>query len=396
MAVTTTARGTDVVTDEMLARFDERAPGYDRDNTFFTEDFEELRASGFFRASLPLDYGGAGLTLGEINRVLRRIAYVAPATAVAVNMHHYFVGLSADLHRAGDPSCDWVLERAAAGDIFAAGHGEAGNDIPVLLSSTNAVRVDGGWSFTGHKIFGSLSPVWDQLGIHGMDTSDPANPKLVHAFMPRDARGYRIEETWDTLGMHATMSNDTILDGVFVPDEATPIVCPAGFAGAGMFHVALFAWALLGFAGVYSSIARRAFDDTVTSVHQRRSIALTRSMAYHPEVQHHVAEMRIHLEGMTAHLDRVCDDWSTGVDHGMDWPAKIVACKYDVVNRAWSVVDTALDLSGGAGIFRRSRFERLFRDARLGRIHPGNSMLTHELVGKLSLGIDPDEQPRWG
>jgi alkylation response protein AidB-like acyl-CoA dehydrogenase len=392
----TTVPTTDVLTDEMLARFDERAPRYDRDNAFFDEDFEELRASGFFRASLPPDYGGAGMNLGEINRLLRRIAYVAPATAVAVNMHHYFVGLCADLHRAGDTSTDWVLERAAAGDIFAAGHGEAGNDIPVLLSSTNAVRVDGGWRFTGHKIFGSLSPVWTQLGIHGMDTSDPANPRVVHAFMPRDANGYRIEDTWDTLGMHATMSNDTILDDVFVPDEATPIVCPAGFAGAGMFHVALFAWALLGFAGVYSSIARRAFDETVARMHQRHSIALTRSMAYHPEVQHNVAEMRIHLEAMTAHLDRVCDDWSTGVDHGMEWPVKIVACKYDVVNRAWSVVDTALDLSGGAGIFKRSRFEQMFRDARLGRIHPGNTMLTHELVGKLSLGINPDEQPRWG
>jgi len=80
----------------------------------------------------------------------------------------------------------------------------------------------------------------------------------------------------------------------------------------------------------------------------------------------------------------------------MDWPTKIVACKYDVVNRAWAVVDTAFDLTGGAGIFKRSRFEQLFRDARLGRIHPGNTLLTHELVGKLSLGINPDEQPRWG
>jgi alkylation response protein AidB-like acyl-CoA dehydrogenase len=396
MSTTDTHITTDLLTDEMLARFDERAPVYDRNNSFFTEDFEELRACGYFHASLPTDFGGPGLNLGEINRLQRRIAYVAPATAVAVNMHHYFVGLCADLHRAGDPSGDWVLQRAADGDIFAAGHGEAGNDIPVLLSSTNAVRVDGGWEFTGHKIFGSLSPVWTQLGIHGMDTSDPANPKVVHAFMHRDTPGYRIEETWDTIGMRATQSNDTILDRVFVPDEATILVCPAGFAGAGMFQVALFAWALLGFAGVYASIARRAFDETVTRMHQRGSVALTRSMAYHPEVQHQVAEMRIHLEAMNAHLDRVCDDWSNGVDHGMDWPAKIVACKYDVVNRAWSVVDNALDLSGGAGIFKRSRFEQLFRDARLGRIHPGNSMLTHELVGKLSLGINPDEQPRWG
>ena len=35
--------------------------------------------------------------------------------------------------------------------------------------------------------------------------------------------------------------------------------------------------------------------------------------------------------------------------------------------------------------------QQLFRDARLGRIHPGNSLLTHEVVGKLSLGINPDE-----
>ena len=165
-----------------------------------------------------------------------------------------------------------------------------------------------------------------------MDVSDPANPQVVHAFLHRDAPNYRIEETWDTLGMRATMSNDTILDRTFVPDEATTIVSPAGFAGAGLFHVALFAWALLGFAAVYSSIARRAFDEVVGKMHDRTSVALTRSMAYHPGVQHDVAEMRIHLEAMTAHLDRVCDDWANGVDHGMDWPTKIVACKYDVVD----------------------------------------------------------------
>ena len=384
------------LTEEMLTRFDERAPIYDRENAFFTEDFEELRAAGYFTASLPTEYGGAGMNLLEINRLQRRIAYVAPATAVAINMHHYFVGMCADMHRAGDPSGDWVLSKAAEGKIFAAGHGEAGNDIAVLLSSATATRVEGGWEITGHKIFGSLSPVWDYLGVHAMDASDPANPKIVHAFVDRDAPGLRIEETWDALGMRATASHDTILDRVFVSDEATTLVCPAGFAGAGLFHVALFAWALLGFAGVYSSIARRTFDDTVARMHDRKSVALTRSMAYHPGVQHHIAEMRIHLEAMTAHLDRVCDDWINGVDHGMDWPVKIMACKHDVVTRAWSVVDTALDLTGGAGIFKRSRFEQLFRDCRLGRIHPGNSLLTHEVVGKLSLGINPDEQPRWG
>ena len=384
-----------MLTDDMLARFDERAPRYDRENSFFTEDFEELRESGYLLASVPTEFGGA-LNLAQINKMQRQIAYVAPATAVGINMHHYFVGLCADLHRSGDPSGDWVLTKAAEGHVFAAGHGEGGNDIPVLLSSSSAERVDGGWAITGHKIFGSLSPVWTYLGVHAMDTSDPENPKVVHAFVDREAQNYRIEQTWDTLGMRATASNDTILERTFVPDEATMLVCPAGFAGAGLFHVSLFAWALLGFAAVYSSIARRAYDDAVAAMQERRSITLTRSFAYHPGVQHDVAEMRIHLEAMTAHLDRVCDDWANGIDHGADWPAKIFACKHDVVTRAFAVVDTALDLTGGSGIFKRNRIEQLFRDARLGRFHPGNSLLTHELVGKLSLGINPDEQPRWG
>jgi alkylation response protein AidB-like acyl-CoA dehydrogenase len=73
-----------------------------------------------------------------------------------------------------------------------------------------------------------------------------------------------------------------------------------------------------------------------------------------------------------------------------------LAAIYHAVVWSWGVLDRALDLSGGFGIFRRAGLERLFRDARLGRIHPANSMLTHEIVGKSLLGISPDEQPRWG
>jgi alkylation response protein AidB-like acyl-CoA dehydrogenase len=396
MTTPTSTAADELLTDEMLDRFDARAVSYDRDNQFFEEDFEELRASGYLNAPLPAAFGGPGLDLHAVNRLQRRLAYHAPATAVAVNMHLYWVGLAADLHRAGDHSCDWILQRAAEGHVLAAGHGEAGNDLPLLLSSSSATRVDGGWDITGHKIFGSLSPVWTYLGVHAMDTSDPAAPRIVHGFIHRDAANYRIDETWDTLGMRATQSHDTILEGTFVSDDATVLVCPAGFAGAGMYQVALFAWALLGFAGVYSAIAQRAFDEVTAALPRRSSVALSRSMAYHPEVQHHVAEMRIRLEAINAHLDRVCADWSTGVDHGIEWPLKIVACKYDVVTRAWEVVDTAIELTGGGGIFKRSRIEQLFRDARMGRFHPGNTLLTHELVGKMSLGINPDEQPRWG
>ena len=157
----TTTTGTAYLTDDMLARFDERAAVYDRENRFFDEDFAELRQSGYLDIAIPEKFGGPGLRLSEALALQRRLAYVAPATALGVNMHLYFTGTAADVHRAGDPSCDWILERAAAGDVFAAGHGEAGNDLPVLMSSARAERVDGGYKFYAHKIFGSLAPVWD-------------------------------------------------------------------------------------------------------------------------------------------------------------------------------------------------------------------------------------------
>ncbi len=393
---TTAVSPANLLTDEMLQRFDERAPVYDRENRFFDEDFEELLQSGYLNAALPEKYGGAGLNLAEVMKLQQKLAYYAPATAIAVNMHFYWTGLAADMVRMGDESVRWILEEASRGHIFAAGHGESGNDVPILLSTARAERVEGGWKFYGHKIFGSLSPVWTYLGLHGMDTSDPENPKVVHAFLARDAEDFHIVETWDTLGMRATQSHDTILEGAFVPDERIALVCPPGEAGAGLFQLCIDAWALLGFAAVYAGIAQRAFDMTIESAKTRTSIALTRPMAYHPELQHEVARMRLALESLNAHLNGVCNDWVQGFDDPMEILVKIIAAKYMVVTQAWQVVDTALELSGGSGIFKRSRMEQLFRDARLGRIHPANSMLTHEFLAKASLGISGDESPRWG
>ena len=393
--MTTMTTTTELLTDEMLARFDARAAIYDRENRFFDEDWDELRQSGYLLAAVPTEFGGAGLRLDEIAQLQGRLAYHAPATAVAVNMHLYWTGVAADLLRSGDTSCRWMLERAAAGEIFAAIHGEAGNDIPLLLSSAKAEKVPGGWEITGHKICGSLSPVWTLAGFHAMDTSDPTNPKIVHGFLPRNTAGYEIIETWDTLGMRATQSHDTVLDRAFVADENIVLVCPAGFAGAGLFQVSVFAWALMGFATVYLGAARRAFDITVDRMPKRTSVALTRSMAHHPEVQHNVSEMRISLDACEALLERVTTDWSTGVPHA-DWPVRLVGARHFIINQAYDIVDRAMDLSGGSAVFKGNRLEQIFRDVRMGRFHPGNTLLAHELIGKLCLGLNPDDPQRWG
>ncbi len=385
-----------VLPDDMLERFQQRAGAYDHENRFFFEDFEELRNSGYLTIAVPEELGGRGYTLAQVMEEQRRLGYYAAPTALAVNMHVYWTGLVADLWRAGDRSGEWLLREAANGAVFAAGHAETGNDIPVLLSTTRAERVDGGYRFTGRKAFGSLTPVWTYLGVHGMDASNPGAPKIVHAFIPRDTPGYAIKETWDTLGMRATRSDDTILDGVFVPDRYIMRVVPAGAAGIDAFILGVFAWALLGFGNIYYGMAQRALDLAVETAKRRTALALSRPMSYHPEVQHAIGEMALSLESIGPQLDRVAQEWSDGVNHGAGWVIKIFAAKHNAVETAWRIVDRALDVAGGFGIFKQGPFEQLFRDARLGRLHPANSMLAHEIVAKLTLGINPDEAPRWG
>jgi alkylation response protein AidB-like acyl-CoA dehydrogenase len=106
--------------------------------------------------------------------------------------------------------------------------------------------------------------------------------------------------------------------------------------------------------------------------------------------------MVLALEGAVPQVDKVAADWEAGVDHGLNWGLKLIAAKENAVEAAKKVVDLAMTVSGGSGMYKRSELERLYRDVRAGGFHPANSLLVHELVAKSALGIAPSEQPRWG
>ena len=104
-----------ILPEAMLQSFRDRAPGYDRENRFFQEDFDDLRGAGYLGLPVPRELGGRGLSFAECMREQRRLASYAHATALAMNMHLYWVGVAADLWRAGDHSLEWMLRGAGGG-----------------------------------------------------------------------------------------------------------------------------------------------------------------------------------------------------------------------------------------------------------------------------------------
>ena len=378
----------DLLPDALLERIRGRAAGYDRDNAFFQEDLQELAASGYLKLFVPASDGGAGLGLEAAAQCQRRLATAAPATALAVNMHLVWTGVAHVLAARGDDSLAFVLKEAAQGEVFAFGNSEAGNDSVLFDSRTVAKPTgDGGYSFSGTKIFTSLSPAWTRLGIFGKDADarDGAG-ELVHGFITRETPGYRILDDWDTLGMRASQSATTVLEGVEVPADRIFRKLPVG-PNADPLIFAIFACFESLLAAVYTGVGERALSVGVETVKRRTSFKNGgRSYAQDPDIRWKVAEAAMAMDNLYPQLASVTADVDALAGHGSQWFPKLVGLKVNATETARRVVDLAIRVSGGSSYFRGSELERLYRDVLAGMFHPSDDESAHNTVANAWLG----------
>ncbi|POH58661.1 acyl-CoA dehydrogenase [Arthrobacter glacialis] len=380
----------ELLPDELLERFRDRARGYDERNEFFHEDLAELKSAGYLAMFASTDDGGLGFGLEKVAAAQRRLATAAPATALAINMHLVWTGVAHLLAVRGDDSLHYVLTEAVAGEVFAFGNSEAGNDQVLFDSNTVAVPLgDGGYSFTGTKIFTSLSPAWTRLGIFGKD-STAEEPVLVHGFITRETPGYTIKDDWNTLGMRASQSNTTVLDGAVAPAERVFRKLPVG-PNADPLIFAIFACFETLLAAVYTGLGERALQIGVATVHKRTSKKNGgKSYAQDPDIRWRIADAAMAMEGLYPQLESVARDVDQLVDHGGMWFPKLVGLKVRATETARTVVDLIIRVSGGGSYFAGNELGRLYRDVLAGMFQPSDDESAHSTIANAWLGpIEP-------
>jgi alkylation response protein AidB-like acyl-CoA dehydrogenase len=314
-------------------------------------------------------------------------------------MHLVWVSIARMLAARGDSSLEWLLADAEAGELFAFGVSEAGNDFVLLDSVTVASpQADGGYAFTGTKIFTSLSPAWSRLGIFGRDDSDPENPTLVHGFVSRvrpvagsdvginsGVEGLRILDDWNTLGMRATQSRTTVLDGVQVPADRIVRKFPVGEPDLLIF--AIFASFETIISSVYAGITDRALELGVAAAKSRRSLKNGgASYASDPDIRWQLAEAAIARDALEPQLMAVAGDLDAVVDRGEVWFRELVGLKTRSVATARRVVDAGIRVSGGSSFRASSELSRLYRDVLAGDFHPSDPESAHSTVANDLLG----------
>lgn len=395
---------------DLLERIRDRASGYDTENRFFTEDLDELKASGYLAAPVPSDMGGAGLSLEELVLAQRRLASYAPATALGVNMHLVWVQVARFLQDRGrggesEGSLDWVLRDAAAGEIFAFGISEAGNEAVLMDAYATAVPEEAGYCISGMKVFTTLSPVWTRLGVHARCEVPGRDPQLVFGFVRREAFRQEPQSSvvrapgdastglsagsishpgvWNPLGMRATQSWTTKLDGVRV-SESDVAARIEPLVGQHPLILGIFSAFSLLTAAVYAGIADRALELATAAARRERSGESGTTRLDDPDIASKLTSALLDHRASLDALELLARDIDEQRSRD-DWPLALAACKNRVTDEARRAVDVAMRLVGSRGFQADSELARMYRDVLAGLFHPSSSSALAASVRSIQL-----------
>ncbi|PKB59275.1 MAG: hypothetical protein BZY83_02775 [SAR202 cluster bacterium Casp-Chloro-G2] len=396
--------------EKHAADFATRAAEHDRDGTFATENITAMKQSGFAAAAVPKEFGGMGVTsIHDCIVAINRLGRAEGATPLAFTMH-LFRTLStvralrnaiASGNRMRQQRSEDMLKKIGAGGLFiTVANSERGANI--RTSKTLATKVDGGWLFNGVKTFATGSPSADLLAVRARYRNEAGEERMGAAIVPVDRPGVQIMDNWDGLGMRGSGSHDVVFTDYPVKDDEFDDIGEYGKFNAPFLAVA--SGSSLGLSSIFLGIAETAHDIAVTAMKNREEAAS------YPMNQATAAESETGLAAMRGILGRAAlsyDDFfntAAGVHDPNPLPVlsdmeayelikNAAMAKKFVMDTACVVVDQALTLYGGGGFVANSTLARLYRDVRAGPfMQPWARNQAIELIGKVSLGVDPNDE----
>lgn len=369
--------------DDLLARatgvgaeLATHAARHDLDGSFVDEGLRCLRDAGLLALAVPAELGGGGATIREVAAVQRELAHHCGSTALASAMHQHVVSFTAWRYRRGMPGAEATLRRVVDDGIVIVSTGGADFTRP----RGEAVKVDGGYRVSGHKVFASLAPAGAVMSTMFRHEDPEQGTRVLNMAVPFAADGVRILDNWDTLGMRGTGSHDVVIEDVFVPDAAVLANRPFGVIDPPLQVIVSIAMPII--TAVYLGVAEAAFAAAVEAAAPK---------AGDPLVQRQIGLMSHRLQIASWALDRATDEVGDDPEPSVHRVAAVMAAKREVALAGVEVCDLAMDLSGGAGFFKGSVVERCYRDIRAAKFHPLTPEVTLLHAGRLALGQPVDD-----
>jgi glutaryl-CoA dehydrogenase len=342
-----------------------------RDGIFNPDIVHEMGALGLLGATIPQEYGGAGLNYvcyGLIAREIERVdsGFRSLMSVQSSLVMHPIYAYGSETQRRK------YLPKLATGEIvgcFGLTEPDHGSDPGSM--ATHAEKAPGGYKLTGAKTWITNAPVADIAVVWAK-----LDGRIRGFIVERGTKGLATPKIEGKLSLRASITGELVLDGAMVPEEnLLPNV--AGLAGPfGCLNVARtgIAWGAIGAA---EFCWHRARDYVLT----RKQFG--RPLAANQLVQKKLADMQTEITlGLHAALRL-----ARLIDEGKASPAAISMLKRNNCGKALDIARLARDMHGGNGISEEFHVMRVLCNLETVNTYEGTHDIHALVLGRAQTGI---------
>ena len=350
----------------------------------------ELREAGFHMLYLPKSLGGLEadpVTTAEMVEEVARHNTAAGWSMMVANTSTWWSS------RLPEKGIEEIYENGPDTLIAGAFH-------PPMM----AVRVKGGYRINGRSPLTSnvheakwifvTALVCDQQGQLKMNDGIP---EVIGVYL--NPEHCEIIDTWFTLGMKATDSNDIIAKDVFVPDHLFFFLAPE-FQPNSYYTGPLYQFAAMGasiaclIAPVALALARNAIHELKVLAEKKTSFGATVPLRERGSIQRKLGLAEAHVQSSRAYLyHTISESWSktlAGQKLSLEEKAGLLLAAAHTNQSCLNAVDLMYSAAGSSAIYTRNKLAHYFSDAQVIRQHGFANESRYETAAQVYFGLQPD------
>jgi len=336
---------------------------------------QKLFAMGLMGIEVPEEYGGSGGSFFQAILAVEEISAVDPSVGVMVDVPNTLC-INALARWATAEQKTKYLTRLASDTIGSYALSEASSGSDAFALQTRAVKRGDDYVLNGQKLWiTNAKEAGVFLVFATLDVA--AGYKGITAFLvEKGTAGFTLGKKEDKLGIRASSTCELIFNDCVVP--ASQVV---GDPGKG-YKIAIETLneGRIGIGAQMLGLASGAWGHAVKWAKERKQFGKT--LVEFQAMQFQLAEMATDIEAARLLVYNA----ARLKDAGLDFLKEAAMCKYFASQVAERVASLAVEVYGGSGFVKDYPVEKLYRDAKIGKIYEGTSFMQLATIAKLTLG----------
>jgi alkylation response protein AidB-like acyl-CoA dehydrogenase len=362
----------DTVSQFARDRIGPKVAEMDRESALAPGLVNALFELGVMGIEIPAEFGGAGSSFFNAILAVEALAKVDPAVSVVVDVQNTLVE-NAVLRWGNAEQKARYLPKLASEWVGSYALSEAGSGSDAFALNTRAERRGSRFVLSGRKLW-ITNAAESSLFIVFANADPGQGYKGITAFLvERGFPGFSVGKKEDKLGIRASSTCELVFDECEVPEENV-----LGEIGRG-YKIAILALneGRIGIGAQMLGLAEGALEHTLAYVEERKQFG--KPVAEFQGVQFQYARAAMEIEAAKLLVYNA----ARLKDQGADFVKEAAMAKLFASEVAERVASLAIDLFGGVGFTREFPVEKLYRDAKIGKIYEGTSNLQLQTIAKL-------------